>query len=158
MSQKVVSRYSLPVSARAGQRLVSRYSDPLEVALTTGTKYFRVFRGYEGKQIVINWGVEVAGIDEVRLLRKLDNWPASTDDGVLLATDTFPWTMSTYSDHIDIDIYRVYYYTLFMHRADGVWLWDKKMRGKTFALPTGYGEDRLWRSLPDFYHTVDGER
>lgn len=157
MSDKLVSRYSKAVSAKPGTKLVSRYSEPIEAAILSGTKSFKVFRGYEGKQIVINWGVSVTGIIEVKLMRKLDNWPSSIVDGTLLATDSLPWTMDTYSDHTDIDIYRVYYYTLFMLRQDGVWIWDKSMRGKIFALPTGYFEEALWSRLPTVYHRVDGE-
>jgi hypothetical protein len=154
---KLESRYSEAVVAKSGAKLTSRYSVPVEAAIVTGKKSFRIFRGYEGKQIVINWGLETSGIVEMKLMRKLDNWPSSTDDGVLLVHDVVPWTKSTYSDHLDLDIYRVYYYVLFMMRSDGVWFWERSMRGKLFALPTGYFEDRLWRSLPTVYHRVDGE-
>ena len=157
MTDRLASRYSAAVTARPGTKLVSRYSDPVEAAVLSGAKNFKVFRGYEGKQIVINWGVSVAGIVEVKLVRKLDNWAESIVDGTLLVSDSLPWTLDAYSDHTDIDIYRVYYYTLFMLRQDGVWIYDKSMRGKIFALPTGYFEEALWTRLPTVYQRVDGE-
>lgn len=157
MTDRLASRYSAAVTARPGTKLVSRLSAPVEAAVLSGRKHFKVFRAYEGKQIVINWGVSVAGIIEVKLVRKLDNWAESIVDGTLLVSDSLPWTLDAYSDHTDIDIYRVYYYTLFMLRQDGVWIYDKTMRGKIFALPTGYFEEALWTRLPTVYQRVDGE-
>lgn len=154
---KIVSRYSLAAEARPGTKIVSRYSAAVEAALAANVRMFRVFRGYEGKQIVINWGLDVVTVKEVRLIRKLDSWPENVEDGVMLVQDFFPWTKNSYSDYADLEIYRVYYYQLFMLREDGIWFWDRRLRGKIFALPTGYFEDRLWRSMPNVYQRVDGE-
>jgi hypothetical protein len=157
MTQKLASLRSEPVSTRLPTKLTSLRSEPVTVNITSGTKFFRVFRGYEGKQIVLNWGLSVSGLLEMKIVRRLDAWPENTEDGVLIVHDVFPWTMDKWSDRNSLEPYRVYYYALYMLRQDGVWLQDRKLRGKTFPLPTGYFADKLWNSLPNVYHRVDGE-
>jgi hypothetical protein len=155
MSQ-IVSRLSEATTARPGTKLVSRYSRPVEVEMTAGVKDFKVFRGFEPKQIVLNWAIESEGIIAMRITRKLDAWSENIDDGMIVFEESRPWTKSTFSD-MNLDLSRVYYYTLFMQRADGAWVWDRRLRGKEFAVAHGYFEDLLSRKFPNVYPSVDGE-
>jgi hypothetical protein len=117
---------------------------------------FRVWRGYEGLQIVINWPTLEFGSTQIKIMRKLYDWPSSVTDGVCLVTDSYPFSVFSFSDR-DLQAYQVYYYALFVRRLDGVWYTDKTIRGKTFPLPTAYFEDALWNRLPPVYHRSDGE-
>lgn len=150
------SRRSQPTSTSFAVPLKSRYSEQVTATVLTGEAVFKVFRGYEGTQIVINWSLPSEGIIKYRLLRRWLAWPENIENGVLLVEDEEPFSIFTYSDR-NIEPYQVYYYQLFMLRADGVWLMDKKMRGKTFSYPTGYFENKLWELLPEVYRAEDGE-
>ena len=136
-------------------KLVSLYSAPVSVELRLGDDgHFKVWRAVEGPQVIINWKVPDGAIVEVRLIRKYLSWPESIDDGTLLVTDDKPWNVNHYSDR-DIDDYEVYYYAMFFKRTDGLWFFDRRFRGKTFPLPTGYCKGKLWELLPNVYHRED---
>lgn len=156
MAAPLRSLRSVQVSASFNTSLRSLRSVPLSVSVVSGQALFKIFRGYEGNQIVANWNIPDTGIVRYRLVRRLDAWPENIDNGVNLIEESAPFSTLVYSDR-QIESYRVYYYWLFLERADGVWIADRKMRGKLFGYPTGYFEEKLWYLLPTVYHVVDGE-
>ena len=157
MPERVRSLPSTKVTRSLNIKLRSLYSTPVQVTMPsvqTGT--FRVWRGYEGLQIVINWPTPQSGVDQIKIMRKLFDWPSSVTDGVCLVTESYPFSLNSYSDR-ELTAYQVYYYVMFLHRLDGTWYTDRHLRGKTFPLPTGYFELGLWDRLPGVYHVQDGE-
>ena len=156
----LVSRRSQQVSGvpQVVKGLTSRRSDERQAEPDSLSQLpFRIRRGYEGLQIVINWEIPPVGAEEIALVRKWGSWAQSIEEGVILITDELPFSIFSYSDQ-QLDAYEVYYYSLFARRvADSAWVTDLHYRGKIFPLPTGYFRDRCWRSLPQVYHREDGE-
>lgn len=118
---------------------------------------FIIRRGYEGVQLVLNWNTPPLICSEIRILRAMDRWPENVNDGKLIVSDSYPFSVFTHAD-LTVGAYNVYYYVLFAKRtADGAWVAPHGYRGKEFPLPTGYFKGKLWDLLPAIYHQVDGE-
>jgi hypothetical protein len=160
MAAILKTRYSFPRAARlvnTAQALHSRYSEPVAAYMpVVVTGVWQVYRAYEGVQIVINWPNFTGGVRGLTLMRKVGDWPGSVTDGRVLYQQDVPFSVFGYSDR-EVNAYTIYYYALFLQDQNGLWHGDRKYRGKTFPLPTGYFADKMLDLLPQLYRQMDGE-
>jgi len=158
---------------------------PSGVVELTHDPALEVVRGYEGPQLVLRWTPPNPAF-VLKIVRKLGGYPESVDDGVVVVTDTAPFSVTSYSDR-DVEPLFVYYYAMFVGELVPVsragyfphsyfpsgyfcgsyfppavttvteYATNEAMRGKEFAVETGFFENRMWGLLPNTYHRADGE-
>lgn len=132
----------------------------------------RIYRGYEGPQLIIKWEPpSVTQVEGYVLIRREYDFPSTPSDGItVFNTDESPFITKSYVE-LPVSFYeekgilgkgivenKVYFYQFFSKEVStGKWITDDSCRIRGFALKTGYFEDKLWQTLPDLYRAKDSE-
>ncbi len=143
---------------RLTPNLHSNYSDP--AAERAGLERFvvrdlRVHRGYEGPQVIVSWRAPEmpAEVLEVRLVRRLHDYPAGPEDGKVLYAG--PPGDGRLAD-LDLLECRCTYYAVFSLRRDTEeWVSLPRARAEIIPLKSGFFPGKLMALLPEVYLIAD---
>jgi hypothetical protein len=87
---------------------------PVGGTSTARVPSFSVRRGFEGPQNVLNWVPPDDSVaSQLVIVRKIGGYPTGINDGVIVVSDTTPFTKSSYSDQ-DVLHGVIYYYKVFV--------------------------------------------
>jgi hypothetical protein len=115
---------------------------------------FSVRRGYEGPQVIIEWGepYDPPSVLSVSLVRRLFGFPTGPTDGVVVFTGG---PVDTIVSDVDVEPCRCYYYKLFVTAQNGDVVVSLSTQGDVIPLESGYYAAKLWDLIPELYKTQD---
>ena len=115
---------------------------------------FLIRRGYEGPQVIIQWGdpLEPASVDSIRLVRRRFGYPIDPNDGVIIYDGpTGPVKLSD----VDVEACICYFYKIFVFAKNGDVLVNQDTEGSIIPIETGFFGIKLWDLLPELYKLND---
>jgi len=115
---------------------------------------FSVRRGYEGPQIIIEWGEPLSTLDvvSIRLVRRRFGFPLHELDGDIIFDGPPADTILSDRDVVECICY---YYKLFVFLTTGAILVSIDLQDDVIALSTGYFRQKLFDLLPNLYVISD---
>lgn len=112
-------------------------------------------RGLEGPQLILRWEAPSVPemIDELRLVRKMYDFPYHVGDGKVVWSSTTGLDEGAFYSDLDLDDCRCYYYAMFSHRPGyGDWVTSTQAVAAALAIKSGdFFPEKLWKNLPDAY-------
>ena len=115
---------------------------------------FSIRRGYEGPQIIIEWGdpYDPGSVLTTRLLRRRFGYPQDENDGDIIFTG--PPGAQKLSDLSVVDCV-CYYYKVFVFATNGDILVSNDTEAEIIPLQTGFFGPKLWELQPEVYKLND---
>lgn len=115
---------------------------------------FVLRRGYEGPQIIIEWGdpFDPGSVVSVTLVRRRFGFPTTPTDGVVLFTGA-PGPIELSDQAVEDCV--VYFYRIFVVAVNGDIVFSLEAQGSIIPIKTGFFGTKLWEIIPEFYKLSD---